>query len=190
MGLPFATYPREAWRRVDDAYGGDRCYADSLASARRTVLDFRGGSAPTLRAYDDDDFLSDAAHYQPGSFGFGTAFVSVRPPPPPPPPPAPEEPEVDHVRRLRPPPRVYDEYLEPVPRMRPRRSTGRTDRSSQPRRRRTHKRPFVVRAADCDTCKHCGANNRWGEPPARRACDIKIDAHTACMHNCMGAHGY
>ena len=206
MGLP-GHHPREAWHRVDEGYGYEEerhappaWDSDYLAAARRTVLDFRGGGSPSVRLYDDvDDAACDAGHYQPGVFGFGTAFVSARPAPapPPPPPPAPEEPEDERVRRLRPAPQLYEERYEPVPRMSPRRSDSKRGRrggggaSTAPRSRRTHRRPFVVRAKDGEkSCGHCDARFRWGEPLPVRACDSAKNLHCACVSAGMASGGY
>ena len=133
-------------------------------------------------------------HYQPGNYSFGTEYVLARREPSPPPPPrrvVTPEPEYEvPIRRLQPPPRIYEEVYDPVPRVPPQPLAQGRKYLRPPKPKYTHKRPFVVRRADCASCTHCGAKMGWGEPPPLRACDRAIDVHCTCMANCMRSSGF
>ena len=171
------VYERPYYDDDDAAYDDGRS-GETVYLERAPVL--RSLSVPRAAWISRDDGFRVPGmddHYQPGAYSFGTDYVYARrdPPPakaPPPPPVVEREAPLEYYKRLQPPPprEIYDD--REIPRVRPwPLGKGRKKYLRPPRSKHTHKRPFVVRVANDATCRHCGANRRWGEDLPTRACD-------------------
>ena len=181
-------------------YGGDPAmYApDRVGDCKRTYLDVERRRVLPCHA------PVYSAHYQPGHFCFGTAFLrtgvvadeaavalgsrKTR---------KKKKSKTRDYRHFRHRHKDYDDDSESD-------AAGSEYESDDEERRRRrkkfvyvdskrftrHKRPFVVRARECevDHCDHC--DQRWGEDFPRRACDAGQDDYCRSYDECMRSKGY